>query len=170
MNYKKILPILILGLVIVLLFLFQENEEVVNQNNDVYLQESKQEYKGERGETVYLANGLAEIDISDLEKNKVRFFNTDLSGKKVYFFIVRDGEGVYRAAANECQVCFSARTGFRQEGDEIVCNNCGNRYPLNRIATEKGGCNPAPIDPDIKAENGIIRIEAEKLEEISYLF
>ncbi len=170
MNYKKILPILILGLVIVLLFLFQENEEVVNQNNDVYLQESKQEYKGERGETVYLANGLAEIDISDLEKNKVRFFNTDLSGKKVYFFIARDGEGVYRAAANECQVCFSARTGFRQEGDEIVCNNCGNRYPLNRIATEKGGCNPAPIDPDIKAENGIIRIEAEKLEEISYLF
>ncbi|MBZ1356496.1 MAG: DUF2318 domain-containing protein [Candidatus Nealsonbacteria bacterium] len=170
MNYKKILPILILGLVIVLLFLFQENEEVVNQNNDVYLQESKQEYKGERGETVYLANGLAEIDISDLEKNEVRFFNTDLSGKKVYFFIARDGEGVYRAAANECQVCFSARTGFRQEGDEIVCNNCGNRYPLNRIATEKGGCNPAPIDPDIKAENGIIRIEAEKLEEISYLF
>ncbi len=170
MNYKKILPILILGLVIVLLFLFQENEEVVNQNNDVYLQESKQEYKGERGERVYLANGLAEIDISDLEKNKVRFFNTDLSGKKVYFFIARDGEGVYRAAANECQVCFSAKTGFRQEGDEIVCNNCGNRYPLNRIATEKGGCNPAPIDPDIKAENGIIRIEAEKLEEISYLF
>lgn len=170
MNYKKILPILILGLVIVLLFLFQENKEVVNQNNDVYLQESKQEYKGERGETVYLANGLAEIDISDLEKNEVRFFNTDLSGKKVYFFIARDGEGVYRAAANECQVCFSARTGFRQEGDEIVCNNCGNRYPLNRIATEKGGCNPAPIDPDIKAENGIIRIEAEKLEEISYLF
>ncbi len=128
-------------------------------------------YGGTKGERVVLENGEVKIDTSVFDDSKARFYNIEVSsGKTVYFFIVKDKNGILRAAANECQVCFAAKRGFRQEGDEMVCNNCGNRYPIEKIATEKGGCNPAPINPNLKIVDGGIVIEEEKLDEVSALF
>jgi len=129
------------------------------------------DYAGTKGEKVVLKNGEIEIDISGFEDGRARFYNVNLpSGKTIYFFVVRDKNGIYRAAANECQVCYSVRKGFRQEGDEIVCNNCGNRYPIEKIATEKGGCNPGPINPNLEVENNQIIIKQADLEQVSDLF
>ncbi|NIQ15684.1 MAG: DUF2318 domain-containing protein, partial [Candidatus Dadabacteria bacterium] len=99
------------------------------------------------------------------------YYNTELSsGKIIYFFVVKDKDGIYRAAANACQVCFDARMGFDQEGDFMVCNTCGNKYPLEKIATEKGGCNPGPINPDLEVKDGQIIIEESDLEEVAEFF
>lgn len=92
------------------------------------------------------------------------------NGKTIYFFVIKDRNGIFRAAANACQVCFKTYKGFRQEGDEIVCNNCGNRYPIEKIATEKSGCNPGPINPNLKVRNGQIIINQTDLEKVSDLF
>ncbi|MDF1498314.1 MAG: Fe-S-containing protein [Patescibacteria group bacterium] len=51
-----------------------------------------------------------------------------------------------------------------------IYKTCGNIYPMEKIATEKGGCNPGPINPNLKVENGIITIEQSELEEIAGLF
>ncbi len=140
----------------------QERVPVVEQSDD---------YKGTKGERVVLANGEVKIDASVFTDNTARFYNVSLpSDKTVYFFVVKDKNGILRAAANECQVCYAAKTGFRQEGDEMVCNNCGNRYPVEKIATEKGGCNPVPINPNLKVVEGEIIIEQERLEEVSVFF
>ena len=52
----------------------------------------------------------------------------------------------------------------------MVCNTCGNKYPLDKIATEKGGCNPAPISPDLEAKDGMIDISISELEDIQEFF
>ncbi len=128
-------------------------------------------FKGEKGETVVLENSEIKLAAAIFGDNQARFYNTTMpGGKTIYFFVVKDRQGVYRAAANACQVCYGTGKGYHQEGDEIVCNNCGNRYPIERIATEKGGCNPGPINPNLEVRNGEIIIKQADLEQVINLF
>lgn len=171
MKYKNIiifsLSLLLIGF---LVFPFNRQKETTINNNQNQSNSLRQENRRERGEIVSLVDGRVLINVSEFQENEVRFFNTNLLNKTIYFFIAKDSDGIYRAAANECQVCFAVKTGFRQEGDEMVCNNCGNRYPINRLATERGGCNPAPINPNLEVKDGVVEISQDKLETISYLF
>lgn len=129
------------------------------------------EFIGEKGETVNLENSEIKLTASIFDDNQARFYNVLMpNGKTIYFFVLKDKQGIYRAAANACVVCFRTYKGFRQEGDEIVCNNCGNRYPIEKIATEKGGCNPGPINPNLEVKNGQIIINQADLEQVLDLF
>ena len=123
------------------------------------------------GDTVTPVNGQITIDVNQIKGSQAHFYNVTLpGGKTIYFFVVRDQAGVYRAAANACQVCFRTAKGFHQEGNWIVCNTCGNRYPLEKIATEKGGCNPAPINPKLPVQGNSATIQLAELEQVSELF
>lgn len=149
-----------------------KEENQLSQNEDQTQSSSEIQFFGEKGETVNLENGEVKLsDISVFDNNQARFYNVKMpSGKTIYFFVVKDKNGIYRAAANACKVCFKTYKGFRQEGNEIVCNNCGNRYPVEKIATEKGGCNPGPINPDLEVKNGQIIIKQTDLEQVLDLF
>lgn len=126
---------------------------------------------GDKGRNVIFENKKIKLDKSIFNDNQARFYNVKMPGDKIiYFFVVKDGNGIYRAAANACAVCFKTYKGFRQEGNEIVCNNCGNRYPIEKIATEKGGCNPGPINPNLEIKNNQIIIEQADIEKVSELF
>jgi len=132
---------------------------------------SEIQFFGEKGEIVNLENGEVKLAASIFSDNQARFYNVEMTDKKtIYFFVVKDKNGIYRAAANACAVCFKTYKGFRQEGNEIVCNNCGNRYPIEKIATEKGGCNPGPINPNLEVKDGEIIIKQTDLEQVSDLF
>jgi len=146
-----------------------ENFSAGNSLPTVKTPKSNINFIGEKGAEVVLAN--SEVRLDTFSDNQARFYNVEMpDGKTIYFFIVKDKNGIYRAAANACVVCFKTYKGFRQEGDEIVCNNCGNRYPIEKIATEKGGCNPGPINPNLEIKNGQIIINQTDLEQVSDLF
>lgn len=129
------------------------------------------EFTGAKGNLVDLVNDKITLDASEIDDGKAHYYNTTLpSEEPVYFFIVKSPDGKLRAAANGCQICGRALQGFRQEGDYMVCNTCGNRYPLNKIATEKGGCNPAPINPDLEVQDGKVSISLAELQDIRQFF
>ena len=128
-------------------------------------------YKGEAGTSVSIQNAQIALDSKLFDDGLAHFYNTVVStGQTVYFFVVKDSSGVYRAAGNACQVCFDTRSGFRQEGNFMVCNTCGNKYPLEKIATEKGGCNPIPINPNLKVKNGQVIVDQIDIEQINEFF
>ena len=128
-------------------------------------------YTGEKGQELAFANGVVKIAVSDISDKTATFFNTTLPGnKKIYFFVVKDKNGIYRAAGNACQVCYDAKMGFRQVGNNMVCNTCGNAYPLEKIATEKGGCNTVPINPNLEPVGGFITIPQVELVEVVSFF
>lgn len=138
----------------------------VNNNQNV-----ENDFLGEKGEKLILSDGQVQIDAEVLNDNLAHHYNTELpNGKTVYFFVVKDKNGIYRAAADACQVCFQDKMGFRQQGDFMVCNACRNKYPMEKIATEKGGCNPGPINPDLKIQNGKIIIKQSELEQVADFF
>jgi len=167
LNIKTILTIIVIGIVA---FAFsacssKPNSAKTNQTSTVGNLD-----KITPGNEVSLNNEIAQIPVSEFAKSSVRFYNIKLSGKTIYFLIVKDQKGIYHAAANACKVCFGTMKGFHSEGNEIVCNNCGNRYPFEKIATEKGGCNPGPINANVPVKNGNLTIKGSELSQISDLF
>jgi len=140
---------------------------VINNSN----KPSQNTFSGEKGDSISLTENKVQIPESEFEGINANFYNTKLSsGTTVYYFVVRDAEGIFRAAANACQVCFDDKKGFHQEGDYMVCNTCRRKYPLSKIATEKGGCNPGPINPSLEVVNGNVIINEADLNEVIFFF
>lgn len=159
--------------------------KITNQNGEQTLNKEKKsvpsaqkdsttpppvEFTGQKGEKAILKNNQITLDSKIFNDGKAHFYNTEIGGKLIHFFVVKDKNGVYRAAANACQVCASAKMGFRQVGGFMVCNTCGNRYPLEKIATQKGGCNPVPINPSLEVKDGKVIIDQSDLKQIVNFF
>ena len=85
---------------------------------------------------------------------------------------VRAPDGTIRTAFNTCQVCYASGRGyFVQTGTLLVCQNCGNRYRMNQVERQAGGCNPVPIFPANKTvTSDTITISREYLRRIKVMF
>jgi uncharacterized membrane protein len=132
----------------------------------------KDGFVGDKGLSVEAKNGSIYIDESQVSDGNLQAFNyySDKAGKNIYFFVVMAPDGTYRAAANACEVCYGAKKGFSQVGDQIRCENCQVTYPKSKIAMEKGGCNPGPIDKNVTVADGNLIIDLADVEAVSYLF
>jgi uncharacterized membrane protein len=108
-------------------------------------------------------DGLIRIPLSDVSDGSAHFFTYRSSaGNPVRFFVLRSSDGVIRAAFDTCDVCYPAKKGYRQEGDQMVCNNCGLKFPSTGINEVKGGCNPMPLN---RVDDGQdVVIEASEVE------
>ncbi len=112
--------------------------------------------------TLSFSEGVVRLPVTDLDNGRVHFYQTELEGKKIGFFLVRDGQGNVRSAFDACDVCFHAKKGYTEGNDGLmVCGQCGMRFPIGRIGDEKGGCNPAPLA--VAVQDGRIVIRAEDL-------
>ena len=85
------------------------------------------------------------------------FVNYNDEGTIIQFILVRGTDGKVRIALNTCQVCNpSPKAYFIQEGEYLVCQNCGTKFHINKIGIEKGGCNPTPVEEKQEEDNKII--------------
>ena len=117
---------------------------------------------GERG-------GDLSFPVSDFADGQARFFKyASARGKELRFFVMRSADGVTRAAFDTCDVCFRERRGYRQSGDSMICNNCGQAFRSTSINEVKGGCNPAPLDGVIEGDRIVLRAAA--LEQGAFYF
>lgn len=83
-----------------------------------------------------------------------KFFQYKLDGVLMEVLALRAPDGTVRTAFNTCQVCYSSGRGYYvQQGDVLVCQNCGNRFKASQVEIVKGGCNPIPITSDLKTED-----------------
>ncbi len=124
--------------------------------------------RGERGAAVgsggglKVAGGEVSLPVSELSE-KARFYEyKTAAGKTVRFFAVKSSDGVYRAALDACDVCFASKKGYRQEGDDMVCNNCGNHFHSAQINEVKGGCNPVGLERKVAGDR--LSLNAKELE------
>lgn len=108
---------------------------------------------------VVAEDGLVQFPLSTFDDEKAHFYTYMHQGRPVEFFVLKSKDGVVRAAYNACDVCFPAKKGYRQEGDEMVCNNCGQRFPSELINEVRGGCNPSPLDRSVEGDTLLIRVE-----------
>jgi uncharacterized membrane protein len=77
---------------------------------------------------------------------KALFLPAEIDGTKLEVIAVKAPDGTIRLAFNTCQVCYDSGRGYyKQEGRVLACQNCGNRFSMDRVGVESGGCNPVPI-------------------------
>jgi uncharacterized membrane protein len=98
------------------------------------------------------------IPISSVDDGQAHFYSYNSNGVNIRYFVLKSSDGVIRSAFDTCDVCYDAKKGYRQEGDDMVCNNCGQRFASIRINEEKGGCNPAPLDRTVDGSDLVINV------------
>ncbi|MBI4823762.1 MAG: DUF2318 domain-containing protein [Nitrospirae bacterium] len=103
---------------------------------------------GDRVTPVNAEAGIVKIPVADVSDGKARFFS--LNG--IRFFVLKSSDGVLRTAFDACDVCFREKKGYRQEGDLMVCNNCGQAFPSEKINELRGGCNPIPVERQVQGK------------------
>ncbi|MDR1013727.1 MAG: DUF2318 domain-containing protein [Coriobacteriales bacterium] len=111
------------------------------------------------------------IPLADITE-QARFYPADVEGTALEVLAVKAPDGSVRTAFNTCQVCFDSGRGYYvQEGDVLVCQNCGNRFALEDVEIQTGGCNPVPIFEGDKATGAEeIVVPAETLAAAKPLF
>lgn len=117
------------------------------------------------------ANGNLVIAISDISST-AKFYPVEVDGTKLEVIAVKAPDGTIRTAFNTCQVCYSSGRGYyKQDGNVLVCQNCGNRFGMDQVEVLSGGCNPVPIFPKNKTVDATnITISKDFLAEAKGIF
>ncbi|MCX5874997.1 MAG: DUF2318 domain-containing protein [Deltaproteobacteria bacterium] len=112
---------------------------------------------GDKVTTLVPAKGRLEIPVASVNDGKAHHFKVQATdGVMVTFFVLKSSDGVIRTALDACDVCYRAGKGYEQNGDDMVCQNCGMRFPSAKINEVKGGCNPAPLPRVIEGDKLVI--------------
>ena len=116
-------------------------------------------------------DGYLAIPIANLSQT-ASFYKADLDGTEVEIVALKDSKGNLRTAFNACQVCYSSGRGYyRQDGEYLVCQNCGNSFTIDQVGIASGGCNPWPIldsdrtvtDDEIQISYDVLKATADEL-------
>jgi len=102
-------------------------------------------------------NGVFTFPATVFQDGKSKFFEYKPSpAERIRFFVVKSTDGVIRAAFDACDVCFHAKKGYVQQGDFMVCINCGLKFRTDKVNEVHGGCNPSPLKRTMQGGNVLI--------------
>lgn len=112
---------------------------------------------GGKFKTLKPKDGNLYIPLKDVDDGKAHYYKAKVAdGIMVEFFVVKSPDGVIRAAVDACDVCYRSGKGYVQDGNVMICTNCGMRFFTGRINEVKGGCNPAPLNREVRGKNLVI--------------
>ena len=105
-------------------------------------------------------NNMFVFDTSPFADGKARHFVYKHSSSEwVRFFLVKSGDGIIRAAFDACDVCWQHKKGYVQQGNFLVCINCGLKFRTDKVNEVKGGCNPSPLRRTVQGNKLIISVQ-----------
>jgi uncharacterized membrane protein YvbJ len=90
-------------------------------------------------------NGEVKVQLSALTGSTASYFVYNANGKDIKFFMLRASDGTVRLALDACTACNHAKLGYRQNGEAMVCNNCGMSFKSTDVGHVSGGCSPIPL-------------------------
>lgn len=104
-------------------------------------------------------SGDIRIPVAELN-GKAKFIDHRLSdNSRVRFFVLKTADGQYRAALDACDVCFKSKKGYSQDGDNMICNNCGLPFACAKIGEVSGGCNPIGLPRTLEGDELVIKAQ-----------
>jgi high-affinity iron transporter len=102
-------------------------------------------------------NGQVNIPLSELTDASLHFYTADVSGTVIRFLVIHQTNGNYSVALDACQIC--GWKGYRQEGQNVICRNCGATIYIPSIG-DRGGCNPIPVKSRVEGGEVIVDLSA----------
>jgi predicted RNA-binding Zn-ribbon protein involved in translation (DUF1610 family) len=108
-------------------------------------------------------NGEVKVRLSSLQGSTASYFVYHANGKDVKFFVLKASDGTVRIALDACTACNHAKLGYRQNGEAMVCNNCGMSFRSTDVGRISGGCSPIPLQ---NSQDGTtLTVKAKDLDE-----
>lgn len=157
-NFLPLLAVVTVAICIVVVFVVNQkgtlNESIdisreIKEADVVTYGETQNENDGAEheisgGTTIAVGEDLV-ISLADITTD-ASFFSVKVGDTDMEVIAVKDSSGNIRTAFNTCQVCYDSGRGYYvQSGNYLVCQNCGNRFSMDQVEVESGGCNPWPI-------------------------
>jgi uncharacterized membrane protein len=105
------------------------------------------------------SDGTVVYPVAMFADGKARHFEHAHQDLTIRYFILKSSDGVIRAAFDACDVCWPAGKGYYQDGDDMICRNCGRRFASVGINEIKGGCNPAPLTRKVEGDQLVIQVK-----------
>lgn len=108
-------------------------------------------------QTISAQNGVAQIPVSSVDDGRLHFFLLDAEGTQVRFIVIRKPGGGFATALDACAIC--GPIGYRQDGQNVVCRNCGAPIYIPTIG-QGGGCNPIAFASKIEGGQIVFQVNA----------
>ncbi|HKO06053.1 MAG TPA: Fe-S-containing protein [Candidatus Acidoferrales bacterium] len=100
---------------------------------------------------------MVHIPTAAVDDGKLHFFTVNAGGTEVRFLVIRRPNGGYATALDACAIC--GPIGYRQEGQNVVCRNCGAPIYIPSIG-QSGGCNPVGFASSVEGGEIVINVAA----------
>jgi uncharacterized membrane protein len=81
--------------------------------------------------------------------SSLHYYTVEVKEADIRFLVIHKSGGDYAVALDACQIC--GPVGYRQEGQNVICRNCGAAIYIPSIG-QSGGCNPIAVKSQV--ENG----------------
>ena len=102
-------------------------------------------------------NGLVSIPTATVADGRLHFFTVESEGTQIRFLIIRKPGGDYATALDACAICGPA--GYRQDGQNVICRNCGAPIYIPTIG-QSGGCNPIGFASKVEGSQIVFTVAA----------
>jgi uncharacterized membrane protein len=97
------------------------------------------------------------IPLDEVRDGKAHFYTYVRGGGQINFFVRTDAKGAASSYFDACYTCYKQKKGYRQQGPDLVCNECDMKFGLAAETWEdKGGCDPILLASTIEDNNLII--------------
>ncbi len=103
--------------------------------------------------------GMVRIPVETFDDYAAHYYTYMHDNHPIEFLVLKSEDSVVRAAFNACDVCYRSLKGYSQDGQVMVCNNCGSQFPSNQINIVRGGCNPSPLERSVEDEYLVINVD-----------
>lgn len=142
-----------------------------SQTSTQATQEPTTEATAEAAESTQSAAQSSGLVISlDALSETPTMFDWTQDGVQMQVIALKDEDGTPHLAYNTCQVCAgSPYAYFEYVSGYLVCQNCGNAFPLSSVGRVGGGCNPMPT-AEYETQDGSIILSEETLANASSSF
>lgn len=112
---------------------------------------------------------VVRIPISEVSTS-AKWYVYDSDGLQVRYLLVKGTDGNIHLGTDACDVCYKNKKGYRQDGNVLTCNNCGQTFAINNLGKENlsGGCWPSYLS--MKIENNYVIIQRTDLNAKQFMF
>ncbi len=93
-------------------------------------------------------DNVVHIPTATVEDGRLHFFTVNVNSTEIRFLVIRKPSGGYATALDACAIC--GPIGYRQEGQNVICRNCGAPIYIPTIGLV-GGCNPIAFASRVEA-------------------
>jgi uncharacterized membrane protein len=97
------------------------------------------------------------IPLSQLMDSSLHYYTAEVNQADIRFVVIHKSGGDYATALDACQIC--GAVGYRQEGQNVICRNCGAAIYIPSIG-QSGGCNPIAVKSRVEKGEVVVDLAA----------